>query len=197
MTVIMGIKRAGEIWIGSDRRIGEGDYVIDPSEETDSKLVYLNHAIIGAAGDITMRNFLELYVSKGDHKEFPFTNKLSVMEFFISFRKYLKRQAGLGPSDSGQVQNLENTSWLIATKDKLFEMDEDGGILEHAELCAIGSGSIVARTLLEYMMDHQSNLDPALMLSRAHTHVIRRISGCGGSQIQVNVTTKLSSPPVE
>lgn len=196
MTVIMGIKRAGEIWIGSDRRIGFGDYVMDPPESVDSKLVYLDHAIIGAAGDITMRNYLELFVSKSDNREYVFDTKLSVIEFFIHFKKFLKRHAGLGGSDSGQVQIMGNSDWIIATKDKLFELNEDGGIMELDDICAIGCGQIVARTTLEYMFEYQPELDPATMLGRAHSHVVRRVSGCGGTQIVVNATAKLTPAPI-
>lgn len=66
MTVIMAVKRDGEVWLGSDTRITYGnDTKVDCSIEHDSKLVFLKNAIIGAAGDITIRNYLELFVSKG------------------------------------------------------------------------------------------------------------------------------------
>ena len=69
MTVIMAIKRNNEVWVGSDTRISSGDFKIDCEIEQDCKLVLLDHAVIGAAGDLTMRNLLELFVSRGAKRQ--------------------------------------------------------------------------------------------------------------------------------
>lgn len=196
MTIIMGVKRAGEVWIGSDRRIGDGGYYEDPSDSIDSKLVFMDHAIIGAAGAITMRNYLELFVSKSDNKEYVFDTKLSVIEFFIHFKKFLKRHAGLGGSDPNEVQNIADTDWLIATRDKLFNLNEDGGIMEMEDIIAIGSGQVVGRTALQYMKTYDQGLTAPEMLKRAHALVCSCVSGCGGEQVLVNATEKLVTPPI-
>lgn len=193
MTVIMAIKKNKEVWIGSDTRITYGiDYKIDCSPEHDSKLVKLDTAIIGAAGDITMRNYLELFISRSDNASVPLTQKLEVIEFFINFKKFLKRHAGLGESEQNQVQNLMNTSWLVATKDKIFEYDQDGGIVEMAESCVIGSGAPAARAVIEYISLHQSSLSASKTMERAHEIAIKQNLACGGPQLQINVTKLLS-----
>lgn len=191
MTVIMAIKKDGEIWVGADRRINYDHFIVDPTQDQDSKLVHLNHAIIGGAGDITIRNFLELFVSRGVNKEFLFSGKLSVMEFFISFKKFLKRHAGLGDADSNQVQNLQNTDWLIATRTHLFEMNEDGGILDTGNLCVVGCGQLTARPILSYLMENHPELSAEEMLRRAYKIVLRYDGGCGGDLQVVNLTKTL------
>lgn len=193
MTVIMAVKRDGEVWLGSDTRITYGnDTKVDCSIEHDSKLVMLKNAIVGAAGDITIRNYLELFISKGDNIEAPFDTKLQVIEFFIRFRKFLKRHAGLGESMMNQVQNLENTDWIVATRNKIFAYNQDGGTLEMADVCVIGSGSPSAKAALDYMRIYQSNLPIQKVLERAHKMAINNNLSCGGPQVQVNVTKVLS-----
>jgi ATP-dependent protease HslVU (ClpYQ) peptidase subunit len=189
----MAIKKDGEVWIGSDTRIVYGnDFKIDCSLEQDSKLVVLDHAVIGAAGDVNMRNYLELYISKGNKKSVKLSSKLDIIEFFINFKKFLKRHAGLGESNLNEVQNLNNTAWLIATKDKIFEFDQDGAILEVADFCVIGSGSIAARAILEYISTYQPKFSASKTMLRAHEVAVKHTLSCGGPQVQINVTKNLS-----
>jgi len=191
MTVIMAVKRAGEVWLGSDTRVTEGDFPVDMDLRQDSKLLLLKNAVIGAAGDLTMRNYMELFVTRGNNGEFPFQDKLDVIEFFLAFKKFLKKHAGLGGSDMNQVQGIHNTQWLIATRKQIFTLDQDGAILEHPEMCVIGSGTYTARAILEYIQRYQPSLPVPKMLARAHDLSIRHNLSCGGDQLQVNVTKEL------
>jgi len=207
MTVIMALKRNGQVWLGADTRITDGDYGIDyqvsehedfhHSLEMDSKLVLLDHAIIGCAGDVTMRNYLELFVSRNKNKTLPFDHKLHVIEFFIVFKKFLKKEAGLGDSGSNEVQGIHNTSWLVATPERIFTVDYDGAVLEYPVMCAVGSGTYSARAALEYMLEYQPKILPTKMLERAHEIVVRHNLTCGGNQIQINVTKALGSVETE
>lgn len=187
MTVIMAIKRNNEVWVGSDTRISSGDFKIDCEIKQDCKLVLLDHAVIGAAGDLTMRNLLELFISRGA-KETVFETKLDVITFFLGFRKFLKRHAGLGESEQNQVQNLHNTGWLVATKTSIFEVDQDGAVLEIPDVCVIGSGSLTARAVLDYIFTYQPKFSTPKAMLRAHEMAIKHNLSCGGSQVQVNVT---------
>lgn len=191
MTVIMAVKRAGEVWLGSDTRVTEGDFPVDMDLRQDSKLLLLKNAVIGAAGDLTMRNYMELFVTRGNNGEFPFQDKLDVIEFFLAFKKFLKKHAGLGGSDMNQVQGLHNTQWILATKTQIFTLDQDGAILEYPELCVIGSGTYTARGVLGYMLKYQPKLPTHVMLTRAHDLSIQQNLTCGGPQFQVNVTKEL------
>jgi len=188
MTVIMAVKRNDEVWIGSDTRITFGnDYGIDFDTEHDSKLVLLDNAVIGGAGDVTVRNFLELFVSKGA-RETVFETKLDVISFFIRFKKFLKRYAGLGESEPNQVQNLNNTGWIVATKNKIFEVDQDGSVLEMPKMSVIGSGCFSAMAVLEYIFIHQPKFSTPKAMARAHEIAIKHNLSCGGPQVQLNVT---------
>lgn len=191
MTVIMALKKDSEIWVGADSRLTAGDFPIDCPAEHDSKIVLMDHAVIGAAGDLTMRNLMELFVSKGP-KETEFNDKLDVIAFFLRFRKFLKRHAGLGEPEQNQVQNLHNTGWLLATKNKIFEIDQDGAVLEVPQFTVIGSGTTTARAILEYMTKYQPNLSPSKTMRRAHEMATKHNLSCGGIQIQINVTKFLS-----
>lgn len=191
MTVIMALKRLGEVWLGTDTRITEGDYKVDYSPMMDSKVLTLQNALVGAAGELTMRNYMELFVGKDENYIHPFENKLDVIEFFLKFKRFLKRQAGLGSSDINQVQGMHNTQWLVATRSQIFTMDQDGAILEFPVFCVIGSGTHTARAILEYLTTYQPKLSPGTILSRAHEITIHHNITCGGNQIQVNVSKEL------
>jgi hypothetical protein len=190
----MALKRNDQVWLGSDTRITDGDYGIDYevsdsshcSLEMDSKLVLLDNAIIGVSGNLTMRNYLELFVSRGKNRSMPFEGKLHVVKFFISFKKFLKKEAGL--EDSGPNEGME---WLVATPERIFTVDQDGAALEYPVMCVIGSGTYSARAVLEYMLEYQPNLSPSKMLERAHEVTVRHNLTCGGRQIQINVTKTL------
>lgn len=191
MTVIMAIKRNEEVWMGSDTRITSGDYGVDCNVEQDSKLVFLDHAVIGSAGDLTMRNLLELFITRGA-KEAVFETKVDVITFFLRFKRFLKRHAGLGEPEQNQVQNLHNTGWIVATKNKVFEVDQDGAVMEITGVCVIGSGGISARAVLEYVFSHQPTLSTPKAMQRAHEIALKHNLSCGGSQVQVNVTKLMS-----
>jgi ATP-dependent protease HslVU (ClpYQ) peptidase subunit len=191
MTVIMAVKRNDEVWVGSDTRISSGDFKIDYDIEQDCKLVILNHAVIGAAGDLTMRNLLELFASKGA-KETVFESKLDVIAFFLRFKKFLKRHAGLGESEQNQVQNLWNTGWVVATKTAIFEVDQDGAVLEVPESSVIGSGCYSARAVLDYIFTYQPSFSTSKAMLRAHQMAVKHNLSCGGPQVQINVTKLLS-----
>ncbi len=191
MTVIMAIKRNDEVWLGSDTRITSGDFKVDCKVEQDSKLIVLDHAVIGAAGDLTIRNLLELFISRGA-KEAAFETKLDVVSFFLRFKKFLKRHAGLGESEQNQVQNLWNTGWVVATKTSIFEIDQDGAVLELPDICVIGSGSPTARAVLEYIFTYQPKFSTTNAMLRAHEMATKHNLSCGGPQVQINVTQLLS-----
>lgn len=192
MTVIMALKRNDQVWLGSDTRITDGEYKVDFSlSGMDSKLIILNNAVIGTAGDLTVRNYLELFVSK-QKKPFLFDHKLDVIEFFIAFKKFLKREGGLGDAGYNEMQGVHNASWLVATASQIFTIDQDGAVLEHPEMCVIGSGTYTARAILEYMLQYDPKLSPFKMLSRAHEISVKHNLTCGGKQILLNVTKTLT-----
>lgn len=190
MTVIMALKRDETVWLGSDTRITEGDYKLDypVSGDMDSKLLFLKHAIIGSSGMVTLRNYLELFLTKGKNAQHPFESKLKVIEFFLSFKRFLKKEGlveGPGPIEA---------QWLVATPTQIFTVDQDGAVLEYPEMCIIGSGTYSARAVLEYMIAYQPSLSAQRMLERSHDITLRHNLSCGGKQIIINVTRRLSSP---
>jgi ATP-dependent protease HslVU (ClpYQ) peptidase subunit len=193
MTVIMALKREGEVWLGSDTRITEGDYKLDYpiSGDMDSKLLFLENAVIGASGMVTIRNYLELFLTKGKNAQHSFESKLKVIEFFLSFKRFLKKEGlieGAGPIEA---------QWLVATPTQIFTVDQDGAVLEYPEMCIIGSGTYSARAVLEYMIAYQPSLSATRMLERAHDITLRHNLSCGGKQMVMNVTKELSEKPEE
>lgn len=193
MTVIMALRHSGQIWISSDTRITEGDFKVDFSnnDKMDSKLLHLENAIIGAAGDLSLRNYMELFVSRLKGGAFKFESKLAVIEFFIAFKKFLKRE---GPSDSGTMHtqgNATDASWLVATATQIFVVDQDGAVLEYPVMAVIGSGTDTARAVLEYVLKYQPTLNVPSMLFRAHEIAVQHNLSCGGKQVVINVTKRL------
>jgi 20S proteasome alpha/beta subunit len=80
---------------------------------------------------------------------------------------------------------------VIVTKDRIFELDQDGGIIEIPDICVIGSGSVTARAVLEYVFLHQPKTKTEVALERAHEMTVRHNLSCGGEQVRINVTELL------
>lgn len=191
MTIIVGLKdQVNQVWVSSDSRISYGSTKIDISpNSTDSKLIYLTHAIIGCAGLMGFRNYLELFIDKKKaRKNYPFEDKISVLKFFNEFNKFLKESIFLG-NDVGSHKEAE---WLVLTKDKIYTVDMDGATLEIDKMGAIGSGQYTSLAILDYIHLHQPNLSPEDALKRTYDATTNREMDCGGNQILFNVTQFLT-----
>lgn len=189
MTIIISFKKDDNVWIACDRYITYGDMVIDP--ELDSKLVYLDNAIIGGCGDITIRNHLELFVTLKNNKQAKFEDKNDVMRFMISFKRYMKITAGLGEAAPNQVQQFSNTGFLVATKDKMFEVDEDCGVLEFDKFVAVGRGAEMAIALLEYLYQFRKSATAEEVTQKVLPIVYKYQTSCGGKWTLLNVTEEV------
>lgn len=189
MTIIFSFKKNESVWIACDRYITYGDIVINPKQ--DSKLVHMTNAIIGGAGDLTIRNHLELYVSKGEIINTEFNTKNDVMQFFINFKKYMTKVGGLGEAEHNQVQQFQNAGFIVATRENIFEVDEDCGVLEFDRFAAGGRGEEMAMALLEYFYTFKKNIDPETMTKRIMKVVYKYQNSCGGSPTLINVTETL------
>lgn len=189
MTIIFAFKKDNEIWLASDQCISDNDVVY--YSKLDSKTVKLENAIIGASGDCTMRNHLELFVTLKNNLSAPFASKTDVMHFFINFKRYLSRVAGLGDAEHNQIQNLHNSDFLIATRDKMFWMDEDCGIMEFDKFVAIGRGKEMGTALLDYLFTYKKSLSPQELTSRIMKVVFKYQNTCGGKVTLTNVTNDL------
>lgn len=180
MTVVIGLKHEGHVWIGADSRITEGDGTkFDLDLTLDSKLFKLNHCVIGFAGDLSAKSFMESFLlSNKNRKDAKITDRGSVIKFFQDFRNYLKSRHGLDESDLSKI----DVSWLVATKDSLYVCDGDGAVLGFSSFCAIGTGAPTARAVLEYIELYEPKQSPQERLARAHKVTVRHNSSCGGMQ---------------
>ncbi len=179
MTIIIGLKHKGNVWIGADSRITEGDGTkFDLDLTLDSKLFKLSYCVIGFAGDLSAKSFMESFLLSGKRKMAKVTDRASVIKFFQDFRSYLKSKQGLDESDLSKI----DVSWLVATKDNLYICDGDGAVLGFPNFCAIGTGATTARAALEYIELHDAKLNPQERLARAHEITVRHNSSCGGVQ---------------
>jgi ATP-dependent protease HslVU (ClpYQ) peptidase subunit len=189
MTIIIGFKKDNQVWIACDRYITYGDLIVDP--KLDSKLVHMANAVIGGCGDLTIRNHLELYISKGNNYEIVLSSKNDVMQFFINFKKYLTKTAGLGEAEHNQVQEFHNSGFMVATSDRLFLVDEDCGVIEFDRFCCAGRGEEMGLALLEYFYTFKKSTKPETMVKRIMKVIYKYQNSCGGQPTLVNVTQEI------
>jgi ATP-dependent protease HslVU (ClpYQ) peptidase subunit len=178
MTVVIGLKHNGAVWIGADSRVTDNDGTkFDLDSSLDSKIIKLNHFVIGFAGDLSAKSYMESFIStRKGVKSTKITDKNSVMKFFLAFRWFLKNDVGL---DESEVSKIE-VSWLIATKDRLFVSDEYNAILEFNSFCTIGTGASASRAVLEYLDLYEPSMEPEKKLARAYQVAVRHNASCGG-----------------
>lgn len=180
MTVVIGLKHEGEVWIAADSRVTDDDGTkFDLDVGIDSKLFKLNHCVIGFAGDLTAKSMMESYLgSHRSKKNAVITDRNSVMKFFLDFRSFLKTTVGMEESEIAKI----DVSWLVATKERLFVCDGDNAILEFSSFCTIGTGAYSARAVLEYTELYNPELSPQEKLTRAHKVAVKHNATCGGTQ---------------
>lgn len=184
MTLIAAIKTENSIWISADSRIVAGNYKTDIVLPNDNKIVGLKHAFIGCAGDISGRNYFELYSKRQNVFEYKFKDRVSVFEFFTKFKIYLKSELLLPES---QIEELE-IEWLVVTENKMFVFDNNHCVLEFFDYCAIGSGAEAAKGVLQYILLFNDKLTPRIALLRTQEAVCTNNVSCGGKQTCFNAS---------
>jgi ATP-dependent protease HslVU (ClpYQ) peptidase subunit len=185
MTIVFATKHNNQIWISADTYLTSNpDAKIDTSLET--KLLLLDNAVLGFAGDVSMQNIMEYFLAKNPQAA-TFDSKIDVIGLFLEFKKFLRRNAEYGRPASNQHMDM-NSYWLLATKNKMYEINFDGCVIEHDDFCAIGSGGVVAKAIFNYMTNFQPKLSIKTMIERTHLMTCNQVASCGGDQEIINVT---------
>ena len=195
MTIIIGIKRKnGDVWIGSDSLIVDDDLSIDPANmANDNKIVSFKNGFIGHAGDLSARNYLELYFENQENFNFDLKTKIDVFKFAISFKKFVRELVPAeGNPENGPTHELLNADFLIATKDKLYSLDSDNAVMEYKNFICIGRGSEMATGIIDYLY-YKTTKTSDLMITEACEIVSKYHHSCGGPINLVNVNQKLKT----
>jgi ATP-dependent protease HslVU (ClpYQ) peptidase subunit len=152
----------------------------------EKKTIVLENAILGFAGDVSMQNLMEYFLSKNPQTS-TFESKVDVIGLFLDFKKFLRRNAEYGRPAVSQQLDM-NSHWTLLTKEKMYEINFDGSVIEYDDFCAIGSGAVVARAIFDYMATFQPKLSIKTMIERTHLMVCNQVPSCGGDQEIINVT---------
>lgn len=190
MTIIIGLKRNNEVLLCADRRISSGDLYSDSygEEGFDSKLVVASNFVIGSSGSISIRNMMELFLQKEEILNFEIESKIDVIEFFLKFKKFVHKRLGLGSPDTNSPQELHGADWLVATRDKLFEINQDFAVMDTPKVALIGSGSYIGLGAISILLEEKPELDNVSLLEKTHRVVLKHQYNCGGSPQIINAT---------
>ena len=189
MTIIAAMKKDGQVWMVSDQLTSWGSFVRSDSTRI-GKVRAFKHALIGTAGRVIYNNALGLAARK-DSKLYNmrFDNEEDVLEFYVTFFKFMQDNFKLGNSDANEVQRLSWSQFLIVTPTKMFTVSAYRDVMEYDNYAAIGSGEE-----LMYGAMHALNgflHDPKEILERAYETTIHFVSNCGGPLKISNVAEAL------
>ena len=130
MTVIVGIRDNGKVYMGSDRSASDGDTIL---QMTTPKIFRVGNFLIGYSGSQglgVMSKHLRCWNTEPEDIE-----RFLRVDFVKEF-KGLREE--IGGSDD------DHASWLIAYNTYLYEVDTESFSVFPFDYTAIGSGSAVA-----------------------------------------------------
>jgi ATP-dependent protease HslVU (ClpYQ) peptidase subunit len=150
MSVVIGIKKDGIIYLGADTQVTYGNYSRHYDHEDDHKMFIEKDLglLIGFVGtakqSYILKKMLPQFTSLKDGK---LTKDKLRQELLDPFIQALKDYDLLQMSDGHHDTQIH---MLVAKDDMLFQIESDGNILNHLHFSAIGSGSSVTIPYLKY-----------------------------------------------
>ena len=148
MSVVIAIKQNGIIYMGADSQVSCGGTRSTLSNSNNYKIWAVQDAdncLMGSVGTLRANNIIKVadglipeIVALKDAVNFKFVVKHFVPRLMEELDEYnvLCRQ-------KDNVPNMES-SFLLAYKDRLYNIDHFGSVIEVDDFCAIGSGSCEA-----------------------------------------------------
>ncbi len=166
MSIIIGFKRDGKIWMAGDSRVTQGSHVNVLSDST-SKIWQEPGIIIGGVGTL---HELQLMRFGGliDYKD-VIADEVDAAYIYWLYTKYAdlfcKRYGVNLDANTGYPQVLSST-FMFAVNGHLYTLDSWGSVLEHENFEAIGCADDLVRGYLAgYLASHKDVEDvPQLLI---------------------------------
>jgi ATP-dependent protease HslVU (ClpYQ) peptidase subunit len=150
MSVLVGYKKDGVVYMGSDTQVTYGSYSRHHEHEKDQKLFISKELslIVGTVGTASHAYVLrELLPSLTSLKNGALSKERLQKELVLPYMNALKSYELMEMSNGLHDMKI---SILIAKEDMLFQIEEDGNILNHVSYGSIGSGSPATLSYLKH-----------------------------------------------
>ncbi len=162
MSIIVVVRRAGQVVIGADTAESDddlvigADYVVNPS-----KLLQAGETWIGLAGWSASQTILESILRRGD-VELSFRDRAAIFESARKLHEVMKSDYFIDTQeDKEQPVESSQISALIANRYGIFELESYRSVAEYRRYWAIGSGKKLAIGAMHAMYERSD--DPVAM----------------------------------
>ncbi len=155
MSVVIGIKHQGKVYLGADSQMSQGGLKLthlNPNNYKIWKVLGKSGAYLGTAGDVRdacIIRTMEGLIGDNAQITYPYVVRHVVPKIIDELKKfnYIRNK-------DGYFDNMEST-YLLATKDSLFQICTDGCVVEIEDGAAIGSGRETALGSLNTTFDEE------------------------------------------
>lgn len=140
MTILVAVKKDGEVYLGADRITTFGnEYVTDLVG--GSKIIKLKHAYIATSGYSLLDNVIEhLYHSNHKMMENPFKNRSHVFSFFLELYNELKKSYTLIEPGKDTYASMYNV-FLVVTPTSIYGVSTNLSVSQYEKYAARGAGA--------------------------------------------------------
>ena len=158
MSVLVGYKKDGVVYMGADTQVTYGSYSRHHEHEKDQKLFISKELslIVGTVGTASHAYVLrELLPTLTSLKNGALSKERLQKELVLPYMNALKSYELMEMNDGLHDMKI---SILIAKEDMLFQIEEDGNILNHVSYGSIGSGSSATLPYLKHGIDSPDDI---------------------------------------
>ncbi len=140
MTILVAVKKNGEIYLGADRMTTSGsEYATDLVN--GSKLIKLKHAYLATSGYTLLDNVVEhLFDKRHKMMENTFRTRAEVFQFFMEFFAELKKTYTLVDHGKETYAGLYNV-FLLVTPKSIYGVSANLSVHEFDRFAAKGAGA--------------------------------------------------------
>ena len=168
MSIIVVVRKAGQVVIGADTAESDddlvigADYVVNPS-----KLLQAGETWIGLAGWSASQTILESILRRGD-VELSFRDRAAIFESARKLHEVMKSDYFIDTQeDKEQPVESSQISALIANRYGIFELESYRSVAEYRRYWAIGSGKKLAIGAMHAMYERS---DDPVAIAEAGLH---------------------------
>jgi len=176
---LVALKTPKNIYIGADSAYSESSRRVLASKN-ESKLLQIKNGAFGFSGDVSIKNAFEMFVETKTVYNSPLNTKQDVMKFLKKFNAFFANREYeiLNLSDEQRTVGM----LLVTNNKKIFEIGEDGCVIEFDDFTCVGSGSTLALGVLDWFHNNKTKhtLTPEEQVSAAIEQAIKYRETCGG-----------------
>jgi ATP-dependent protease HslVU (ClpYQ) peptidase subunit len=142
MSIVVGVRKDGETWVGADTQSSFGSNRVPPGNGGVTKLRKVGRAVIGTTGWGIYENILDDFLASS--KLGKVETKDQIFTFFLDLWKALHEHYPFvndqSDRDDSPFGNLD-AAFLVASPHGLYYVASDLSVTEFRKYCAVGSGA--------------------------------------------------------